>query len=250
MGRFVKGDVVVIRFPFTDLSGSKRRPCLVVTDLARDDIIVCQITSRNKSDPLALPLEANDFSVGGLPVDSFIRPNKIFTADKSLILSVAGHLSDKKINEVISAIITVISLKGGAMFCKSCGKEIPDYSNFCLYCGISLSGIKTNEIVRKGMSLIVFKSEKRFGWGKYKIRIFVDGDFVKDFINGGSVSFETENGKHIIFCEAKSCERSDPIEINADSNEIHFSAAFPSAWATAYKLTLTKTKETERGTWE
>ena len=109
MGQFVKGDVVIIRFPFTDLSGSKRRPCLVVTDLRGDDIIVCQITSRHKNDPLALPLEANDFNAGGLPVDSFIRPNKIFTADKNLILTVAGHLSDIKTSEVISAIITVIS---------------------------------------------------------------------------------------------------------------------------------------------
>ena len=102
------------------------------------------------------------------------------------------------------------------MFCKSCGKAIPDDSNFCAYCGISLSGIKTNEIVRKGMSLIT-----------------------------------VNNGKHIIFCEAKWCNRSDPIEINADSNEIHFSTTFPETYFNwNYKLILTKTKETEIGTWE
>ena len=137
------------------------------------------------------------------------------------------------------------------MFCKSCGRVIPDDSNFCSYCGISLSGIKTNEMIRKGMSLITVNSEKRFGWWKYKIRIFVDGNFIKDVINGGSVSFETENGKHIIFCEAKWCNRSDPIEINTDSNEIHFSATFPETYFNwNYILILTKTKETEMGTWE
>jgi mRNA interferase MazF len=68
MGKFVKGDVVVIPFPFTDLSGSKKRPAFVVADLSGDDIIVCQITSKSKSDPLALPLAARDFSSGGLPV--------------------------------------------------------------------------------------------------------------------------------------------------------------------------------------
>jgi hypothetical protein len=136
------------------------------------------------------------------------------------------------------------------MFCKSCGKEIPNNSNFCLYCGISLSAVITNEIIRKGMSLIVVNSEKRFGWWKYKIRIFIDGSFIKEVINGGSVSFEIENGKHIIFCKAKWCKISDPIEIRAESNEIHFYATFPDMWWYDYKLILTKTKETETGTWE
>jgi len=139
------------------------------------------------------------------------------------------------------------------MFCKNCGEEIPDNSNFCLFCGISLSGIKTNEIIRKGMSLIAVKNEKKSGWGKYKIRIFVDGDFTKDVINGGDVSFEIENGKHIVYCEAKWCNRSDPIEIKAESNQIHFSASFPDIWTLSYnnsKIILTKTRETEIGTWD
>ena len=109
MGKFVKGDVVIIPFPFTDLSGSKKRPAFVVADLSGDDIIVCQITSKFKSDSLALSLGADDFSSGGLPVDSFIRPNKIFTADKNCVLSVAGHLGENKIRDTLNAIIAVIS---------------------------------------------------------------------------------------------------------------------------------------------
>jgi mRNA interferase MazF len=54
MGKFVKGDIVIIPFPFTDLSNSKKRPAFVVADLTGDDIIVCQITSKSKSDPFAL----------------------------------------------------------------------------------------------------------------------------------------------------------------------------------------------------
>jgi len=109
MGRFVKGDVVIIPFPFTDLSGSKKRPAFVVADLIGDDIIVCQITSKSKSDLLALPLGTHDFISGSLPVDSFIRPNKIFTADKNIILSVAGHLVENKIRDALNAVITLIS---------------------------------------------------------------------------------------------------------------------------------------------
>ncbi|MDR2136618.1 MAG: DUF2846 domain-containing protein, partial [Treponema sp.] len=95
----------------------------------------------------------------------------------------------------------------------------------------------------------ILKNEKRLGWGWYKLKIFIDGDFIKAVKNGGSVSFEVENGKHTIFCEATFCERSDPIEIMADSNEIHFSAVFPSSMSMHYKITLTKTLETEKNTW-
>ncbi|MDR3020805.1 MAG: type II toxin-antitoxin system PemK/MazF family toxin [Treponema sp.] len=109
MGKFVKGDVVIIPFPFSDLSGNKRRPALVVADLAGADIIICQITSKAKFDSFALPLEAHDFASGGLPVDSFIRPNKIFTADKNIILSIAGHLAEDKLREALNSIITIIS---------------------------------------------------------------------------------------------------------------------------------------------
>ena len=108
MGRFVKGDVVIITFPFTDLSGSKKRPAFVVADLPGDDVIVCQITSKFKSDPFALPITANDFSVGALPVDSFIRPNKLFTADKNLILYTAGRLSEAKTKDSLDAIIRIL----------------------------------------------------------------------------------------------------------------------------------------------
>ena len=109
MGKFVKGDVVIIPFPFSDLTGNKKRPAFVVADLPGDDLIVCQITSKSKSDPLALPVEASDFISGGLPVDSFLRPNKIFTADKNIILSVAGKLSETKIRDAVNSIIKIVS---------------------------------------------------------------------------------------------------------------------------------------------
>jgi mRNA interferase MazF len=107
--KFVKGDVVIIPFPFTDLSGNKKRPAFVAANLEGDDIIVCQITSKSKSDPLALSLNTDDFNSGSLPVESFIRPNKIFTADKNIILSVTGHLNENKIRDALNAIITIIS---------------------------------------------------------------------------------------------------------------------------------------------
>jgi mRNA interferase MazF len=109
VGEFVRGDVVIVPFPFTDLSGNKKRPAFVLADLPGDDIIVCQITSKAKTDSLVIPLEVRDFISGGLPVDSFIRPNKIFTADKNIILSTAGHICENKIRDIINAIVKIIS---------------------------------------------------------------------------------------------------------------------------------------------
>ena len=109
MGQFVKGDVVIIPFPFTNLAGSKKRPAFVVADLQGEDIIVCQITSKSKSDSFALSIGAHDFISGSLPIDSFIRPNKIFTADKNIILSIAGQLGEAKTRDVLNSIITIVS---------------------------------------------------------------------------------------------------------------------------------------------
>ncbi len=71
MEKFIKGDVVIIPFPFSDLSGSKRRPALVLADLPGDDILLCQITSQHSNDSLAVPLVAAHFISGSLPVDLY-----------------------------------------------------------------------------------------------------------------------------------------------------------------------------------
>ncbi|AFS77872.1 putative PemK-like protein [Gottschalkia acidurici 9a] len=86
MGRFVKGDVVVVPFPFSDLSQSKKRPALVLVDLNGDDLILSQITSQNIYDNYSIKIETDDFGEGSLNRTSNIRPNKIFTADEDIVL--------------------------------------------------------------------------------------------------------------------------------------------------------------------
>lgn len=104
MERFVKGDVVVIPFPFSDLSDTKRRPALVLADLQGSDIILCQITSQNTRDILAVSLNFEDFARGSLPANSFIRPNRIFTADKNNIIRKEGTVSNDKLNAVFGVL--------------------------------------------------------------------------------------------------------------------------------------------------
>ncbi len=109
MGRFVKGDVVVVPFPFTDLAQAKRRPALVVAELEGDDRILCQITSRHFRDRYAVGINDADFEEGSLKKDSNIRPNRLFTADGRIILYRAGRLKDERVGDVVEKIIEILN---------------------------------------------------------------------------------------------------------------------------------------------
>ena len=105
----LRGSVVIIPFPFSDLTGSKRRPALVVADWGGADVILAQITSVAHRDIFAVDLKDRDFSNGALEKESFVRPNKLFTADKATFLKLVGNLSDEKMKEICDIICSVIS---------------------------------------------------------------------------------------------------------------------------------------------
>ena len=108
MARFVKGDVVVVPFPFSDLTGAKRRPALVLAAPGGDDLILCQITSQAVRDQHAISLSDPDFETGSLQRDSNARPNRIFTCDRSLILYKAGALKRDKTCEVVEKAVEIL----------------------------------------------------------------------------------------------------------------------------------------------
>ena len=109
MGKFIKGDIVVVPFPFSDLSSSKRRPAIILADLAGDDLILSQITSRNVSDSMSIAIEPNEVINSTLNVASNIRPNKLFTADESIVLYRIGTLKADKLNTVIAKVVEIFS---------------------------------------------------------------------------------------------------------------------------------------------
>jgi mRNA interferase MazF len=109
MEKFVKGNVVVIPFPFSDLSASKRSPALVLANLADNDILLCQITSQYKETKHVVSLKTTDFAIGTLPVNSYIRPERIFTANKSIILKTVGIVSGEIFNKTIENIISILT---------------------------------------------------------------------------------------------------------------------------------------------
>jgi mRNA interferase MazF len=108
MAKFVKGDVVVVPFPFSDLGQSKHRPALVITPLEGNDNFLCQITSKNIKDNYAISFEDIDFEAGGLKQASNIRPNRLFTADNQIILYRVGRIKNEKLAQVIEEVIEII----------------------------------------------------------------------------------------------------------------------------------------------
>ena len=108
MERFVKGDVVVVPFPFSDLSHAKRRPALVLTSLQGNDLILCQVTSSTIKDNYAVSIKKNDFETGSLHQESNARPNRIFTADNHIILYTIARLKNHKLHQIIDKVIEII----------------------------------------------------------------------------------------------------------------------------------------------
>ncbi|HSS75892.1 MAG TPA: type II toxin-antitoxin system PemK/MazF family toxin [Thermoanaerobaculia bacterium] len=107
MAKSLKGDVVV-PFPFSDLKQSKRRPALVLASLDGDDLILCQITSQQSRDRHAIPLQDADFASGNLRQSSYIRPNRLFTADQALILYRIGTVQTSKLEEAVDHLIDLL----------------------------------------------------------------------------------------------------------------------------------------------
>ena len=93
-----KGDIVLITFPFTNLSGSKLRPAIVLTE-TNLDITVCFITSQiNWQEQTDIVLFPNDQN--GIKKQSLVRTSKIATIDKALAQGLLGRLSANEITEL------------------------------------------------------------------------------------------------------------------------------------------------------
>lgn len=104
----VKGDIVLITFPFTDLKGSKLRPAVVLAD-TNLDLTVCFITTQiqweESTDVLLLPNQIN-----GLKRQSLIRTSKIATLDKALAKGLLGKLNQKELKDLNSKLMSLLQL--------------------------------------------------------------------------------------------------------------------------------------------
>ena len=104
-----KGDIILLPFPFTDLSGNKLRPAIILIS-TEEDVTVCFLTTQlhlqSKYDLLINPSPYN-----GLKKESLIRINKFATIDKQLIVGRLGSLEERYYSHLNMSLIKILQLK-------------------------------------------------------------------------------------------------------------------------------------------
>ena len=102
------GSVVLVTFPFSDLTQTKLRPAVVLARASRTDWILCQITSKPYSDSRATEINESSFESGSLRLVSFARPGKLFTGNDSLIVAGVGKLRTAVFKEIIESVVGLL----------------------------------------------------------------------------------------------------------------------------------------------
>ena len=102
------GAVVLVPFPFFDLSQAKLRPAVAIASVGRGDWILCQITSNSYGDSRAIALTNASFATGELHRVSYARSGKLFTANRNLIKTQVGVLNPDSFRQIVEMIIDIV----------------------------------------------------------------------------------------------------------------------------------------------
>ena len=105
MGPLAIREIVLVPFPYSDLSHAKVRPALCLAKAQRGDWTLCQITSSLYGDPLAISLDASDFESGSLTKHSFVRPCILSTVHESTFIKIVGKLHGRAFQAILDRVI-------------------------------------------------------------------------------------------------------------------------------------------------
>jgi mRNA interferase MazF len=98
-----QGDIIFIPYPFTDLSGVKKRPVVVISKSSRNEnIIVAKITSVIRNDKNSFDLTTA--TINNLPKKSEVRTNELFTVSKQIVIKKLTALNNSSLNILVDEI--------------------------------------------------------------------------------------------------------------------------------------------------
>lgn len=101
---YKQGDIVLLPFPYSDLSTAKKRPALVVSNntfnASSDDFVCCLVTTNPKQDKYTIQITENDVEQGKLSFASTVKPYRIFTTDKKIVVKKLCALQKTKLRLV------------------------------------------------------------------------------------------------------------------------------------------------------
>ena len=108
-----RGDIVLVSFPFTDLTFAKRRPALVVSpdvfNELNEDLILLAITSQLNPSQYSISVLPGDCEEGMLPKESMVKLTKVFTLSSALVMKRLCRLGDRKLNLVFAGLRSLYS---------------------------------------------------------------------------------------------------------------------------------------------
>jgi mRNA interferase MazF len=111
--KFEQGEILLISFPFSDLSTTKRRPVLVLSKKSHndksDDFVCCGITSNLQNKKFSIILSSSDLQHGEIPKTSRIKFNKIFTLEKRLAMRKLGQINERMLKKIQESLIDLLA---------------------------------------------------------------------------------------------------------------------------------------------
>ena len=101
------GNIVIVRFPYTDMRNAKLRPGLLVADVGyanQLDWMVCQVTTQLLPNSRQIALSPPDLEAGRLNERSWVRPDRMMTMNERIFEKTVARLTEAKTAEVLAAI--------------------------------------------------------------------------------------------------------------------------------------------------
>tara|TARA_Y100000310_G_C20701281_1_gene830135 strand:- start:8412 stop:8762 length:351 start_codon:yes stop_codon:yes gene_type:complete len=102
--QYEQGEIVLAPFPFTDLSSTKQRPVLIISNNNYNeqthDIVTCGITSNIRNAMHSIGLDSEDLTIGVIPTKSRIKVDKVFTLNKPLVIKKIAKINENTLNKV------------------------------------------------------------------------------------------------------------------------------------------------------
>ncbi len=112
---FNQREIILIPFPYFDLSGNKKRPALILSNkeynIKNNNLICCMMSSSTNNLNRGIVLENNNLEFGKLPKKTAVMPSKLFTPDKKIIIKSFGKIEKTKSEEIWKYLTKSLKLK-------------------------------------------------------------------------------------------------------------------------------------------
>ena len=109
---FNQGDILIVPFPFSDLTSIRQRPVLVLSKKEYnekcEDIITCGITSNLKDNICSVLIEDSNLTEGKIPIKSRIKADKLFTLNKSIVIKKLARINQSTFEKVRKELFNLI----------------------------------------------------------------------------------------------------------------------------------------------